>query len=186
MYNVFHSKKKEKNMNKIGLLLFMLLIANFSHADITVDENGVGFVGKGDVQSIYGWNNADLQANVQKIIFRLSTTTSAKWICAGYNGANKYTTMKKSSESNKVSVGVSYTARRNSQAQVTGFILKGRDVTIATAVVPGTCPPANGWVVQPTLIPESLQYEGNGEYVLEVSNGDGFWHELVITPVILI
>lgn len=166
-----------------SFLVIGTLLTSTAYADVSVDENGVGFVGKGDVQSIYGWNNAGLQENAPKVLFRLGTTGSAKWVCAGYNGANKYTTMKKSSETNKVVGNVSYTARKNSQAQVTGFILNGRDVNTVQAITIGDCPPAKGWVVQPTLVPGSIEY-GNTDMHLEVSIGDGVWYELLITPVI--
>lgn len=165
-------------------LIFAIgVFSSLAHADVTVDENGKGFVGKGDVQSIFGWNNAGLQENAPRVVFRLSTTGTATWVCAGYNGANKYTTMKKSSEANKVTGNVAYTARKNSQAQVTGFILSGRDVNTTLGSTIGDCPPAKGWVVPPSLVEGSIEH-GATDLLLEVSIGDDVWHELPITPVI--
>jgi hypothetical protein len=36
-----------------------------ANASVTLDPNGVGFVGKGDVQTAFGWNNAAIQKAVE-------------------------------------------------------------------------------------------------------------------------
>src|SRR5688572_19435502 len=43
-----------------------------AHASVTMDDTGHGFVGKGDVQTALGYNNAQLQANAGTLTFSAS------------------------------------------------------------------------------------------------------------------
>ena len=55
-----------------------LAIPTAGIASVAVDANGVGYVGKGDVQSALGWNNGDFDKNVASLKF----TAGAKVIAA--------------------------------------------------------------------------------------------------------
>ena len=41
---------------KLLTLASVLALSFAANASVTYDEEGVGFVGKGDVQSLFGWN----------------------------------------------------------------------------------------------------------------------------------
>src|SRR5262245_5475316 len=52
-------------------------MATAASASVSVNPtSGVGFVGKGDVQSAFGWKNADLQANASAVKFTSSQAAS--------------------------------------------------------------------------------------------------------------
>jgi hypothetical protein len=110
---------------------------------ITVDSDGNGFVGKGDVQSFFGWNNQALQnaAIAGRIQFRLNAVT--EWTCTklvhlGNGGTNEIV-----QERNNTITGITaITGREHSQGTNgpwTGFILVGSDVTVDGPEV-GSCP----------------------------------------------
>jgi Spy/CpxP family protein refolding chaperone len=51
---------KKFKMTLMAIALLSISIATF--AAVTFNPStGIGFVGKGDVQNAFGWNNADLQ-----------------------------------------------------------------------------------------------------------------------------
>ncbi|WP_028050393.1 hypothetical protein [Cellulomonas sp. URHD0024] len=47
----------------------VLIVTGAGAAQASVASSGTGFVGKGDVQSALGWNNAKLQDNAEKLTF---------------------------------------------------------------------------------------------------------------------
>ncbi|WP_142752186.1 hypothetical protein [Neobacillus piezotolerans] len=54
--------------------LAMGLLAGSAFAAVTFDPaTGAGYVGKGDVQTAMGWNNADLQKNAGDLVFTYKT-----------------------------------------------------------------------------------------------------------------
>jgi hypothetical protein len=62
-------------MRKIILSVAMLgalAVPAVASASVAVDSNGMGFVGKGDVQVAFGWNNATLQKNAAGVTFTSS------------------------------------------------------------------------------------------------------------------
>ena len=59
-----------------------LLAAAAAWASVTFDPvTGAGFVGKGDVQSAFGWNNAQAQANIPSITFFVRVTQQRTQTC---------------------------------------------------------------------------------------------------------
>lgn len=56
----------------ITSVAFACVIFTTAFADWWINGDGTGFVGKGDVQSVYGWNDADMQANAGSVTFRAS------------------------------------------------------------------------------------------------------------------
>jgi hypothetical protein len=59
-----------------ALALVALAIPVAASASVTVNSNGTGFVGKGNVQTAFGWNNAALQANASGTTFSFSQPIS--------------------------------------------------------------------------------------------------------------
>src|ERR671919_607566 len=45
-------------------------------------DDGTGFVGKGDVQLVYGWNNKALQDNAGAVQFRANSVSETTWTCS--------------------------------------------------------------------------------------------------------
>jgi hypothetical protein len=59
-----------KWMGTTAAAVVALTFATAASATVTFDPNsGTGFVGKGDVQTAFGWNNAQAQANLSSITF---------------------------------------------------------------------------------------------------------------------
>src|SRR5262245_50931943 len=63
-----------------------LAIPAVAGANVAVDANGNGYVGKGDVQSALKWNNADFDTNVANLKFTAGTQSNSivtRWQCSG-------------------------------------------------------------------------------------------------------
>lgn len=57
-------------MKKMIAAVLAVGLATVANADVTFDPvTGQGFVGKGDVQTAFAWNNAQLQANANALTF---------------------------------------------------------------------------------------------------------------------
>ena len=173
--------------NKLLALSALLATSLTATAAVTYDANGVGFVGKGDVQLLFGWNNATLQASASSLHFQLLTVSGATWQCLGYNPQNKPVLTTHGLESSSVASAVAVEVRRNGQGIVTGFVLNGADVAAVTYTEVGTCPSPSlraGWVQQPALVEGSLVYSGGGAPMLQVSSDGEIWHDLPVTPAL--
>jgi hypothetical protein len=118
-----------------------------ANASVTFDPvTGTGFVGKGDVQLAFGWNNAALQKNASGVSFSYQIRQDYVAVCTwttgeGTNGEKEHNV----SHTRKFSVmaSISYDARvRN---QITGFILKGigTETSVGTRPVEGGPCPGN-------------------------------------------
>lgn len=106
-------------------------VSTAAYAAVTFDPaTGRGFVGKGDVQLLYGWNNKDLQTNAANVDFRYSavTVTEVTWECTKQQ-QNGETTQEKARTTTTSTQGlVTTVARENSKGKdgaVTGFNLSG-------------------------------------------------------------
>lgn len=86
---------------------------------------GTGFVGKGDVQDAFGWNDHDLQANYTDATFALNaeSTSTTTWSC--FNSNNRKTQDRKHVVLASTTGGLLHEARSNPQDKVTGFLLTG-------------------------------------------------------------
>jgi hypothetical protein len=123
-----------------------LALASPAAAAVTFDSaTGTGFVGKGDVQLAFNWNNAGLQKNASGVSFNYSSTDSYEAVCTfttgeGTRGERIHNIEHK--KSTGVSSTITYDARvRN---QITGFNLTGLGTTTTTGgevpVVGAACP----------------------------------------------
>jgi hypothetical protein len=76
-------RKTKKLHTAIALALAaMMLAATAAIAAVTFDPaTGNGFVGKGDVQLAFGWNNKELQANAKNVSFTYEETAEYTLLC---------------------------------------------------------------------------------------------------------
>jgi hypothetical protein len=173
--------------NKLLALSALLAVSLNASAEVICDANGVGFVGKGDVQDLFGWNSNTLNANAASLQFQLLTVSGATWQCLGYNPQNKPVLTTHGLEGSAVESAVAVEVRKNRQGIITGFDLNGADVAAVTYTEVGTCPSPSlsaKWVQQPALVDGSLVYSGGGAPMLQVSSDGVIWHDLPVTPVL--
>jgi hypothetical protein len=170
--------------HKILALTASLAVATSASAAVTYDANGVGFVGNGDIQTLYGWNNAGLNANADLVMFRLLSDGSVTWTCTGVNPAGHTVTQSHSLETQPLDASVDFSVRRNPQGNVTGFELHGTEGGAALGTTEytsiGSCNTLRNWQVQPTLDPYSINMNGGGP-MLQVSIDGEEWFDLPVT-----
>lgn len=132
----------------IGLGLALVCVTAL--AAVTFDAaTGTGFVGKGDVQDAFGWNNAQLQSNVTGVTFSYEATTTFEALCTfttGEGNRGERTHYVPHTVGMSVTSVVNFIARRHHQ--VDGFVLTGYgDSFSETGVVPvvgDACPGNQG------------------------------------------
>jgi hypothetical protein len=76
-------------MNRIIKIVALAATALFAtaavaSAAVSYDDSRVGHVDKGDVQALFGWNDAELQANAKSIKFtnKLVSVKDTSWTCS--------------------------------------------------------------------------------------------------------
>ena len=145
-------------------------------------ETGTGFVGKGDVQDAFGWNDAGLQLRATGVTFTFGYTAQYAAVCTwttgeGTRGENTHHVTHK--EEMEVASNVIVALRRNPQSMVTGFNLTGFGDGFSEGgelpVVGGPCPGNQGhggvWT--------SVTALSGGEGGLYVNYGD---QKVLLTP----
>jgi hypothetical protein len=121
---------------------------------VTFDPaTGTGFVGKGDVQTAFNWNNSQLQKNAGGVAFTYNAvdkyTITCEWTTGeGTRGEQTHDVDHKKTTS--VNSEVLYDARTRNQ--INGFVLKGYGSTLTGGSAPevgGACPgnPGTGAVI---------------------------------------
>jgi hypothetical protein len=90
-------------------------------ADVILNPDGTGFVGKGDVQSAFGWNNAQLQLNGENVEFSAIVSQTITQDC--YTTGQNKTFVGVRTGAKELATSVEYTARRH--MQIDGYILEG-------------------------------------------------------------
>jgi hypothetical protein len=144
-------EEREMKISKIVATISLLAATSVAGAAVILNYdssgafNGTGFVGKGDVQLAFGWNNKQLQDNASGVSFAYSATARYSATCVwvtgeGTRGEHEHTISR--TVTSKLVGSVAYDARvRN---QITGFNLTGfqGEVTSVGKVpeVGGTCP----------------------------------------------
>lgn len=127
---------------------------------------GVGFVGKGAVQSRFKWNNAGLQANVGGITFSYEVSGVYEQSCLHATDNEHKTVQKTFKKTVELSSDVAHAARRNPQNKVTGFHLtgiSGTDVQSPPTDLcnPGQSEPESVWIPDPAgAYPQVTQTSG--------------------------
>ena len=120
--------------------------AGMATATVTLQrESGTGFVGKGDVQLAFGWNNAQLQSRAAGLTFTFEASEVYTAVCTwttgeGSRGERVHNVKHKRSVC--VSGAVAYDARARNQ--ITGFNITGYAGTPTSLgdapVLNGPCP----------------------------------------------
>ena len=123
-------------------------ISTAALALVTYDPaTGTGFVGKGDVQLAFGWNNKQLQDNAGGVGFVYDQTTSYSGVCTWTTGEGtrgEQTHNVDHTTRTAVLSTVAYEARKNSSGKdgsITGFFLTGNGATTSTG---GAAPEVGG------------------------------------------
>lgn len=117
------------------------------NSDTNGEFDGTGFVGKGDVQTPFGWNNATINSNAPGVTFTFATIEVRERDCQTLVGGPPPTRVLEDVTITKaVGSSLAYEQRKNSQGQLTGFILTGFEpgASVVTTVVD---PPCGGQLV---------------------------------------
>jgi hypothetical protein len=119
-------------------LLAMLVISATAFGEVIFDPTtGIGFVGKGDVQNAFGWNNATLQKNAEGVTFTFIVQDV-------YSVQVEFTSGNGSSEGNYhlitvervVSINATVGAEFRIHKQIDGFYLTGFGDKLQEGTVP--------------------------------------------------
>jgi len=138
--------RKSSKFIVVAGALAALAVPSVASANVAVDSNGVGSVGKGDVQTaLGGLNNARIQAKDFTVTFTQKSTTqqSFDWTCVKTtvtgNGTVRETRQERANvTTTDVTAVISNEARVKNQ--ITGFNLTGFGDTTTTSVVDGPAP----------------------------------------------
>jgi len=121
----------------------------------TLNADGTGFVGKGEVQTAFGWNNKAVQTNADAVNFQVETVTENSWVCSRTGPQGQEQTQER--ENVRTTSALIDSVTRDNKKQVTGFTLSGyqrdADGNVVETVINrdgpalGTCP--TGWTAGP-------------------------------------
>jgi hypothetical protein len=126
--------KFTKNAARLILATTAALACGAAFASVSFDPStGAGFVGKGDVQTAFGWNNATLQKNAGSVTFTYATKATYDVTCEWntYTNGNVNHEVKTIHHENTEGLTIASTAvfasstRTNRNGDVTGFNLLG-------------------------------------------------------------
>ena len=157
-----------KSILAVGAAL--AIVSTAAYATVTFNQTtGSGFVGKGDVQSAFGWNNAAAQNNQNGVSFVADASAEFDVTCEWdtvTGGKKSKTIHHKVTNHKSVSANKAVDAKNKVTGQYTGWFLQGYagggdllDFTLPTLGVsaPGICnqggvpsdndPPANDAIV---------------------------------------
>lgn len=116
----------------------LLASTSYAFAAVTFDSaTGTGFVGKGDVQLAFGWNNKQLQDNAGGVTFKYEFTETYEAVCTWTTGEGKKgekTHNVSHTTSSSVASTLDYEPRTKNQ--ISGFSLNGIKATIEFGTVP--------------------------------------------------
>lgn len=115
-----------------------LALATPASAAVTFNSaDGTGFVGKGDVQLAFGWNNSALQKNAAGISFSYDAEDTYSGVCTWTTGeGTKGEKTHNVSHKRKTSVASNVAYDPRVKNQITGFNLTGFGATTTSGEVP--------------------------------------------------
>ena len=173
-------------MNKMLLAgaVALATISTAAMASVTFDyTSGTGFVGKGDVQLAFGWNNAAAQKNANAVTFAVNSLTSYEAVCTWTTGEGKKGEKIHNVEHKKSATVLSNVAfELKKTGQYTGYFLNGFGATTSSGDVPvvgGACQGNEG----NDAVWSSVTVTGSSGGVLSVTY-NGVSVELPNTPII--
>jgi hypothetical protein len=123
-------------------------IANTAAAEVKYDpEAGTGFVGKGEVQDAFAWNDAAFQQNASSIGFFYGASWSYTVICTGASGSQTYLV-----GGGVGIVEIDAEARTNPKGKVTGFNLLGYRSSPEQSEAPRVGDACGGGTIAPGML----------------------------------
>lgn len=141
---------------------FFLSLSSASAMVVFDSSTGTGFIGKGDVQTVFSWNDQKLEANAASLAFVYNFQEQYDVVCY-WETVTGHGTVPHSIVANKsvlVKDAVSYASRAKGNKVVTGFMLNGFGYPTynkPAPVVGEACPGGGAGtvvsVVGPTVIP---------------------------------
>ena len=109
----------------LAVAMTALLAATAAFAAVTFDpDTGTGFVGKGDVQQAFGWNNTQLQQNASGVTFSHVTSEERVRTCQT-PGRPDLRLTEVVTRTTAINSQVAYETRNNKKGAITGFNLTG-------------------------------------------------------------
>lgn len=143
---------------------------------------GIGFVGKGDVQLAFDWNNKALQEKADDLEFSVVTTETngeqQTWVCTNSNNENLQQRARTTTTTSEVA-GVFDSVARDKK-QITGFTLEGYtgepDISVGTPETHGpavdSCPSGPWTLTTPAGTPEPIEPIQDGGVYATLDGGD--------------
>jgi hypothetical protein len=128
----------KKTLTTISAFALVAVLFTAAYAAWTIDTNGVGFAGKGNVQQALNLNNAQLQNQASGLAF--SYEDSAEYDVPCKKDVNKGTNRNTFDRKRSVSAAVSYEVRQGKK-QITGFNLTG----FGSTTISGNASCPEGW-----------------------------------------
>jgi hypothetical protein len=161
----------KRHITAVALAVSALAISAPASAEVIFNPaTGMGFVGKGDVQLAYGWNNRQLNTNAAGVTFQVRARATQDYVCSypdriRVDGAWVSTTdTAEREETAQVNASISYGARRNAQDSITGFSLTGISDLGSDLVSVGDVCRVGGSVGEVTLV-FAKEYENPNLFV---------------------
>ncbi len=143
-----------KRLTLVFAAVIVLFTASAAYATVTFDPStGTGFVGKGDIQEFFGWNNKTFQNNANGVTFSFFSTDTYRATCTWVTDegtAEEQTHDIDRLTSTLVERNIVRESRMNSkgkQGDITGFKLTGFGSQTTTGNVPvvgGSCLGSDG------------------------------------------
>ncbi len=141
----------------IALAMATMVVAAGAAFAYTLNADGTGFVGKGEVQTALGYNNKQLQNNADSLEFTSVVVTERSWTCT--NTSNDKTQER---ERTTTTTGVVSSVAREKN-QITGFNLLGFDEESERSTTEGnqlnSCPSGPWTLTSPAGDPEVVSSE---------------------------
>ena len=137
--------RKSSKFIVVAGALAALAVPSVASANVAVD-NGVGYVGKGDVQTALKWNNADFDKNVANLKFTAGTqslSTATRWQCSG--GEQSRTSTVVQSRTVKATPVLSSNGKQITGWNLTGFGYEYVSGGYSGAPYVGYCPAGESW-----------------------------------------
>jgi hypothetical protein len=141
-------RKVRKLYLAMGMALVAMLVgAGAVFAAVTFNPaNGTGFVGKGDVQLAFNWNNNQLQQNAKDVTFSYNSTDTydvTEEFDTGNPDKPKSINHHIITQDKSTTVNSSVTYDPRVRNQITGFNLTGKGTTTTSGSIPqvgDSCP----------------------------------------------
>ena len=153
--------------------LFLALFAGSASALVTFDSStGRGFVGKGDVQTVFGWNNATTQQNHMGVTFKYEATTEYEFECEWYTGPDRNRKHHVNTKTERTNVNAAMASDSRKTGQWTGWNLNGFSGGTPNAVAePTDADCGSEGNEMKTIVPGSIQKVSESSALYAVHSG---------------